>query len=105
MTIALSEWQDNMKWRLLLSLACGILLNFVCFELSNFVMRFLPYKDKPGMPNTFTWLLIPGLVVAGQLSDHHWLTLLMAFTINTILYALCVFGLLTVARVLSTKSG
>ncbi len=87
-----------MKRRVWLSLLFGIALNFVFFVLSTLVMRFAPYKDKPGMPNAFTWLLIPGLVAGSQLDGHRFLALAVAIAINTLLYGVAVFCLISIIK-------
>ncbi len=93
-----------MKRRVWLSLLCGIALNFVFFILSTLVMRFFPYKDKPGMPNAFTWLLIPGLAAGSQFDGHRSLALAVAITINTLIYGFAVFCLLSIIKESFAKS-
>jgi hypothetical protein len=85
-----------------LSWLCGIALNFVFFLLSTLVMRVFPYRDKPEIPNSFTWLLVPGLL-AGSQFDNHLLALTVMIIVNTLIYGLSVFCLLTIVHVVQKK--
>jgi hypothetical protein len=87
-----------MKRRVWWSLLGGIILNIVFYTLSAIVVRFFPYKDKPGMPNDFTWFLIPGLMVGSLFDGHDFLPLAVMITVNSLIYGFAVFCLLTIAK-------
>jgi hypothetical protein len=93
-----------MKRRVWLSLLCGIAFNAVFFTLSTLVDRFFPFADKPGMPNAFSWLLMPGFVVGSQFDGHRLLALAVMITVNTLIYGFVVFCLLSIIKKFLAKS-
>jgi tellurite resistance protein TehA-like permease len=46
------------------SLMYGFLLTAVAYALHIIVLRHFSWKDKPMMPNFFTYLLLPGYMAA-----------------------------------------
>ena len=93
-----------MKRRVWLSLLSGIALNVVFFTLSTLVERLFPFTDNPGMPNTFSWLLMPGFVIGNQFDSHRLLALAVMITLNTLIYSLSVFCLLSIFKALFAES-
>lgn len=87
-----------MKPRLLVSFICGVALNLVFFALSALVMRSFPYKDKPGMPNAFTLLLAPGLVVGSHIDHHPFWALVLALAVNTLIDGFAVFCIISLIK-------
>jgi hypothetical protein len=93
-----------MRRRVWWSLLGGIALNVVFYTLSTVQVRFFPYKDKPGMPNDFSWFLMPGIVAGSQFDGHGFLPLAVVITVNSFIYGFAVFCLLTLATKVFAKS-
>lgn len=95
-----------MMRRVWTSLLCGAGVSVVFFASSACVRYFFPYRDKPQMPNLFTWFLIPGLAVASTdpFGQHQVLALATVITINTLVYGFIVFCLLSIVKLISQNS-
>lgn len=88
-----------MKRRILLSLACGLMLTVALSLLSLLAIRLFPYRDLPMMPKPFfLYALAPGILAGEIFSGAPWVRAVMFFGINSAVYALAVLCVIAIVN-------
>lgn len=80
--------------RVLVSIGSGLCLTVALFGLHVIVRRFLSWRDKPDMPNLFTYLLMPGYRTGKLLPVASPLQLTAAVAIDSLLFGFLIWVLL-----------
>lgn len=90
--------------RIAIALGCGCFLTALIFAAHLTVMGWFSWKDKPMMPNVFTYLLLPGLHLAGAASMSPPVRLLLAIMLDCVFFGIPVWVVLQI-RHLVTRRG
>jgi len=81
--------------RIPVSLAAGFLLTGAIFVLHLVFSRYFSWRDKPMMPNLFTYLLFPGYRAAVSFPVNHSLQLVIAIVLDGLFFSFPIWLLLT----------
>jgi hypothetical protein len=84
--------------RLAASLVSGFLLTGALFALHLIVLEHFSWKDKPMMPNFFTYLLLPGYRAAIYVPVNHSIQLAITIVVDGLVFSVPFWLLLTVKR-------
>jgi len=89
---AAMQWgtMPDMK-RVATALICGVFLTAMIFAAHFTVMHWFSWKDKPIMPNVFTYFLLPGYNLAAAIPLPSPFRLGMAITFDCILFSIPVW--------------
>ena len=77
--------------RVATALICGVFLTAMIFAAHFTVMHWFSWKDKPIMPNVFTYFLLPGYNLAAAIPLPSPFRLGMAITFDCILFSIPVW--------------
>ena len=77
--------------RVATALICGVFLTAMIFAAHFTVMHWFSWKDKPIMPNVFTYFLLPGYNLAAAIPLPSSFRLGMAITFDCILFSIPVW--------------
>jgi len=80
-----------------ISLALGFLMTAIIFALHSLVLRYFSYRDKPVMPNFFTYLLLPGYRIGELVPTHHLLQMIIAVAFDSLLFGLPIWFILVIS--------
>ena len=87
--------------RVAVSLITGFILTGAIFVLHVVVLQHFSWKDKPVMPNIFTYLLLPGYRLSFFFGVHRYAQLLLAGVLDSVLFGIPIWLLLTAKGVWS----
>ena len=86
------------------ALFCGFSLTALIFAAHLTVMHWFSWKDKPMMPNLFTYLLLPGYDLAALILVPSYLRLGIALVLDCLLFSIPIWVLLQIRCVVMRRS-
>ena len=95
--------KTDMK-RVATALLCGLSITALIFAAHLTVMKWFSWKDKPMMPNFFTYLLLPGYRLAEAIPVPSPLRFGMAIAFDCVLFGIPVWLLLQIRHLVTRKS-
>jgi len=81
--------------RIGISTVFGFFLTGAVYALHVVVLKNYSWKDKPMMPNFFTYLLLPGYTAAMSIPINHSVQLTIAVILDSLLFGIPVWLLFT----------
>jgi hypothetical protein len=90
--------------RIATALICGFSLTALIYAAHLTVMHWFSWKDKPMMPNLFTYLLLPGYDLAAAIPVPSHLRLGIAIAFDCVLFSIPVWMLLQIRYLATHRS-
>ena len=90
--------------RIATALICGFSLTVLIFAAHLIVMHWFSWKDKPMMPNFFTYLLLPGYDLAAAIRVASPLRFGIAIAFDCFLFSLPIWLLLQIRYLVRHRS-
>jgi hypothetical protein len=90
--------------RVLAAVVCGFCITILIFAAHLTVTHWFSWKDKPMMPNVFTYLLLPGSHLAATIPAPSPLRLGLAIAFDCVLFSVPIWLLLQVRHLVTERS-